>query len=403
MNTENGGVRLYAALSVIAFAAVFVTALAVGRYSLSLGDVIDFLLGNLPHDSNPYKVISELRLPRTVIAALVGIGLGLSGLLYQETFQNKLVSPDFLGVTSGACVGAAAAILLGLSAAMISLLAFVAGVVTVILTLTLSKVFQNRSPTILLLSGIIIGGLMSALLAVIKYFADPDSTLSSITFWLMGSCEHTTMGDVAILLPIIATCAMVLVVLRWRINLVALGREEAQTKGLNYTLYRRAIILMATLMTASAVSIVGSVGWIGLVIPHMVRILVGRNTANTIPLTILFGGIFMILVDIISRSFTDAEVPLAAISGLFGTVIFIGILYIKRRTILESDRSRQSIVRLRNRKGRCPGRNIIDLREGLRQRPDRVERLREDHPDKGHGRIGGSEGRHRQALRKGPL
>lgn len=403
MNTENGGVRLYAALSVIAFAAVFVTALAVGRYSLSLGDVIDFLLGNLPHDSNPYKVISELRLPRTVIAALVGIGLGLSGLLYQETFQNKLVSPDFLGVTSGACVGAAAAILLGLSAAMISLLAFIAGVVTVMLTLALSKVFQNRSPTILLLSGIIIGGLMSALLAVIKYFADPDSTLSSITFWLMGSCEHTTMGDVAILLPIIATCAMVLVVLRWRINLVALGREEAQTKGLNYTLYRRAIILMATLMTASAVSIVGSVGWIGLVIPHMVRILVGRNTANTIPLTILFGGIFMILVDIISRSFTDAEVPLAAISGLFGTVIFIGILYIKRRTILESDRSRQSIVRLRNRKGRCPGRNIIDLREGLRQRPDRVERLREDHPDKGHGRIGGSEGRHRQALRKGPL
>jgi len=403
MNTENGGVRLYAALSVIAFAAVFVTALAVGRYSLSLGDVIDFLLGNLPHDSNPYKVISELRLPRTVIAALVGIGLGLSGLLYQETFQNKLVSPDFLGVTSGACVGAAAAILLGLSAAMISLLAFIAGVVTVMLTLALSKVFQNRSPTILLLSGIIIGGLMSALLAVIKYFADPDSTLSSITFWLMGSCEHTTMGDVAILLPIIATCAMVLVVLRWRINLVALGREEAQTKGLNYTLYRRAIILMATLMTASAVSIVGSVGWIGLVIPHMVRILVGRNTANTIPLTILFGGIFMILVDIISRSFTDAEVPLAAISGLFGTVIFIGILYIKRRTILESDRSRQSIVRLRNRKGRCPGRNIIDLREGLRQRPDRVERLRKDHPDKGHGRIGGSEGRHRQALRKGPL
>ncbi len=403
MNTENGRVRLYATLSVIAFVTVFVTALAVGRYSLSLGDVMDFLLGNLPHDSNPYKVISELRLPRTIIAALVGIGLGLSGLLYQETFQNKLVSPDFLGVTSGACVGAAAAILLGLSAAMISLLAFIAGVVTVMLTLTLSKVFQNRSPTILLLSGIIIGGLMSALLAVIKYFADPDSTLSSITFWLMGSCEHTTMGDAAILLPIIATCAMVLVVLRWRINLVALGREEAQTKGLNYTLYRRAIILMATLMTASAVSIVGSVGWIGLVIPHMVRILVGRNTANTIPLTILFGGIFMILVDIISRSFTDAEVPLAAISGLFGTVIFIGILYIRRRTILESDRSRQSIVRLRNWKGRCPGRDIIDLREGLRQRPDRVERLREDHPDKGHGRIRGSEGRHRQALRKGPL
>ena len=267
----------------------------------------------------------------------VGIGLGLSGLLYQETFQNKLVSPDFLGVTSGACVGAATAILLGLSAVMISFLAFVAGVVTVLLTLSLAKVFQNRSPTILLLSGIIIGGLMSAILSVIKYYADPDSTLSSITFWLMGSCEHCTMKDVAVLLPIIAGCCAVLMAIRWRINLVALGREEAQTKGLNYIAYRRAIILMATLMTASAVSIVGSVGWIGLVIPHMVRLLVGRNTANTIPLAILFGGVFMIIVDILSRSFTNSEVPLAAISGLFGTVIFIAIIYIRRRSILESD------------------------------------------------------------------
>ena len=330
-------IRAYIALSIVIFILIFLVALWMGRYPLELGDVIDYFTGNLPKSSNEYKVIHELRIPRTIVAALVGIGLGLSGLLYQETFQNKLVSPDFLGVTSGACVGAALAILLGLSALMISLFAFVMGIITVVFTLSLAKVFQNRSPTILLLSGIIIGGLMSALLSVIKYFADPESTLASITFWLMGSCEHVTMKDVGLLLPLIAGCSVILLSIRWRINLVALGREEAQTKGLNYVLYRRLIIVMATLMTASAVSIVGSVGWIGLVIPHMVRLLVGRNTANTIPLTILFGGVFMIVVDILSRSFTNSEVPLAAISGLFGTVIFIAIIYIRRRSILESD------------------------------------------------------------------
>ena len=330
-------VRACIALSIAVFVLVFILALWIGRYPLELGDVIDYLTGSLPRSSNEYKVIDELRIPRTIIAALVGIGLGLSGLLYQETFQNNLVSPDFLGVTSGACVGAALAILLGLSAVMISVFAFVAGVLTVMLTLTLSKVFQNRSPTILLLSGIIIGGLMSAILSVIKYYADPESVLSSITFWLMGSCEHCTMNDVAVLLPIIACCSAILLAIRWRVNLVALGREEAQAKGLNYVAYRRLIIIMATLMTASSVSIIGSVGWIGLVIPHMVRLSVGRNTMNTIPLTILFGGVFMIVVDILSRSFTNSEVPLAAISGLFGTVIFIAIIYLRRRSIIESD------------------------------------------------------------------
>ena len=263
-------VRACVALSIALFIAVFVLALWIGRYPLDFGDVIDYLTGNLSHSSNEYKVISELRIPRTIVAASVGIGLGLSGLLYQETFQNKLVSPDFLGVTSGACVGAAAAILLGFSAVMISIMAFVVGVVTVSLTLSLSKAFQNRSPTILLLSGIIIGGLMSAILSVIKYYADPDSVLSSITFWLMGSCENCTMKDVAVLLPMMACCSAILLAIRWRVNLVALGREEAQSKGLNYVAYRRLIIVLATLMTASAVSIVGSVGWIGLVIPHMV-------------------------------------------------------------------------------------------------------------------------------------
>ena len=337
MNSNQYKFATYSVLSLTVFFVVFITALAVGRYNLSLQDVIDFLTGSLPHSSNEYKVINDLRLPRTIVAALVGVGLSLSGLLYQETFQNPLVSPDLLGVTSGASVGAALAILLGMTSFEISAFAFVTGIITVVITLSLAKVFQNRSPLILLLSGIIIGGMMGAFLSIIKYLADPESTLSSITFWLMGSCEHTTMDDVFVLLPIVGICSVIMMSIRWRINLVALGREEAQTKGLNYRVYRNLIIVVATLMTASAVSIVGTVGWIGLVIPHISRILVGNNTARTIPLTLAFGGIFMIIVDVLSRSFTDSEIPLSAITGVFGTVVFILIIYIRRRSILETD------------------------------------------------------------------
>ncbi len=315
----------------------FIAALLIGRYPISLDDVISFFTGDLDRASNEYKVIMDLRLPRTIIAALVGVGLSLSGLLYQETFQNKLISPDFLGVTSGASVGAAIALLLGLGATMVGLFAFVTGCIAVLTTLSLSRCFQNRSPTILLLSGIIIGGLMTAVLSLIKYLADPESTLASITFWMMGSCEQATMADVQVLLPIILVCTAFIVLIRWRVNIIALGRDEAISRGLNYRLYYYAIILVSTLMTAASVSIVGAIGWIGLVVPHIVRIMVGRNTMNSIPAAVLFGSIFMIVVDILSRSFTDSEIPLSAITGFIGTIVFIIILYVRRRTILERD------------------------------------------------------------------
>ena len=337
MIDESGRTRIYVLAGSLLLIATFIAALLIGRYPISLDDVIDFFTGNLDSSSNEYKVIMDLRFPRTIIAALVGVGLSLSGLLYQETFQNKLISPDFLGVTSGASVGAAVALLLGLGATLVGLFAFATGCIAVLTTLSLSKCFQNRSPTILLLSGIIIGGLMAAILSLIKYLADPESTLASITFWLMGSCEHTTMGDVKVLLPIILLCTAFIILIRWRVNIVALGRDEAISRGLNFRLYYYAIILVSTLMTAASTSIVGAIGWIGLVVPHMVRIMVGRNTMNSIPVAVLFGSIFMIIVDILSRSFTDSEIPLSAITGFIGTVVFIIILYVRRRTILERD------------------------------------------------------------------
>ena len=329
----NKKTALFLALSLLCFILIFVVALMVGKYAIPIDEFFKAAFTSDEAFATQRSVIYSLRLPRTIIAGLTGIGLSLSGLLYQEIFQNKLTSPDLLGVSSGAAVGAALAIILGLGSAFISVFAFIAGVATVILTMLLSKLFKNGSSLTLVLSGIIVGGFMSALLSVIKFLADPVTTLSSITYWLMGSFENSTMEKVFILLPIVGICAVVLIVLSWRINIVAMGKEQAQTKGINYGLYRILIIGIATLLTATSVAFSGTIGWIGLVIPHVVRTLVGRDTVKTIPLCITFGGVFMIVVDILSRSFTNQEIPLSAVTGVIGTVIFVIILVTKRRDV----------------------------------------------------------------------
>ena len=322
--------------SFLIFVLVFSIALMVGKYRITFKAFFGALSGASGYEIEQ-SIILNLRLPRTIIAALTGIALSVSGLLYQETFQNKLVSPDLLGVSSGSGVGAAIAIIIGLPAFAISSFSFIFGVGTVILTLTVAKLFKNRSSVMLVLAGIIVGGLASAILSFIKYLADAETTLASITFWLMGSFEHSKMADVYILAPIVAICVIIVLCISWRINIVALGREEAQTKGLHYNRYRFLIIGIATLLTASSVAFSGTIGWIGLVVPHIARLAVGRNTKRTIPLSIGFGSIFMVLTDIISRTFTASEIPISAITGLFGTVLFIIILIIRRKTINEND------------------------------------------------------------------
>lgn len=206
---------------------------------------------------------------------------------------------------------------------------------TVFLTIFIAKMFKNGSQTVLLLSGILINGFMSSILAFIKYFANPDTTLASITYWEMGSFQDASFNQVLILFLIVAICSLILLMFSWRINIISLGKDEAQTKGLNYNFYKYAIIIISTLLTAVSVCFCGKVSWIGLVIPHIVRLLVGRNTKRSIPLCITFGAIFMIICDIISRLFTDSEIPISAITGLFGTLIFVIVILLQRRKINE--------------------------------------------------------------------
>jgi len=318
-------------VSIICFFVIFAAGLMIGQYSISVPDFFRAIFTSDPAYETQRSIIVNLRLPRTIIAGLSGIALSLSGLLYQEIFQNKLTSPDLLGVSTGASVGAAIAIILGLSSIFVSVFAFLAGVITVIITILISKLFRNGSSITLILAGIIVGGFMSAILSLVKYFADPTTTLATITYWLMGSFEKSTMEKVYILAPIVIVCCVVLLVLSWRINVIALGQEEAQTKGLNYKVYRIVLIGIATLLTASTVAFSGTISWIGLVIPHIVRLISGRDTKRSIPLCITFGGLFMIATDIFSRSFTQQEIPLSAVTGLFGTIIFVLVLVKERR------------------------------------------------------------------------
>ena len=335
MTKEKRKMLLVSLTSLAVLVVVFFLALLMGRYSVSPEAFWTVITGGAPANAIDKSVILALRLPRTIVALLVGVALSLSGLVYQETFQNKLVSPDFLGVSTGAGFGATIAIILGCTGLMISFTAFLFGILTMLITVFIAKMFRSQSQTTLLLSGIIVGGFMSAGISFIKFMADTDKQLGEIVYWLLGTFSKATMKDVWILLPVVAVCALVLYLIRWRINIVALGRSEATTLGLNYTFYRGLIIVISTLLTAAAVAYSGIVGWIGLIIPHLVRLLVGRDSKKTIPLTIMFGATFTIVCDIISRSFTASEIPLSAVTGFLGTPIFIAILYARRKTIYD--------------------------------------------------------------------
>ena len=331
MKKETKKTLIFLILSLVSFGIVFAIALMVGQYNIRIDDFFKAIFTNDATYKIQRSIIINLRLPRAIVASLSGIALSVSGLLYQEIFQNKLTSPDLLGVSSGSAVGASFALVLGLSSVLVSLFSFIMGIITVLLTILLSKLFRNGKTMTLILAGIIVGGFMSALLSLIKYYADPTTILTSITYWLMGSFENSTMKIVYIMFPVVAASCSVLLTVSWRINIVALGEEEAQPKGINYKLYKYLIIGISTLLTAVSVSFNGTISWVGLVIPHIVRLITGRETQRSIPLCITFGGIFMVIVDILSRTFTISEIPVSAITGLLGTAVFVIILLIKRR------------------------------------------------------------------------
>ncbi|MCV3733920.1 iron ABC transporter permease [Mycoplasma enhydrae] len=323
---------------------IIILSLLVGRYNVSLKNFFLVITNKINSQNyNDYVVIIKLRLPRTLIAFMVGGALTLSGLTYQETFKNNLVSPGILGVSSGSSVGAVIAIILGWSGIAwgigISIMAFIFGIGTIFLTIFLSKVFRSKSNLSLILSGIIISSLMSSVVSLIKSFANEQTQLPTIVFWLLGSFSNAKIVNVYLFLPIYLVCVIFLLLIRWKINIIRLGFEQAQSKGINYKAYRWAIIITATFLTAASISIVGNISWIGLVIPNIIRLMLGNNTKITIPFSLTIGGSTTVLIDIFSRSLIESEIPISAISGILGATLLAVILIIQSKRRILYDQS----------------------------------------------------------------
>jgi iron complex transport system permease protein len=263
-----------------------------------------------------------------VIAALaVGASLAAAGAAFQNLFKNPLVSPDILGVSAGCALGAGVAILLSLPIVAIQGLAFAGGIAAVALVVAVGTWLGRRDPILtLILTGVVVGSLFGAGLALAKTVADPTNQLPAITFWLLGSFAGTMPKDLKVALPLMAVGALPLVLLRWRIDLLALSEDEARSLGADVVKLRLAVITCATLVTASAVALAGVIGWVGLVIPHAARLLVGAGFARVLPMSLVLGAGFMLAVDTLCRTVAATEIPPGVATAFVGTPVFIVLL-----------------------------------------------------------------------------
>lgn len=305
-------------------ALTFLVSLLVGRFFISPEQVFKILLAG-PFEVDGHQAASivwKLRLPRAILSALCGAGLAVAGASFQGIFKNPLVSPDILGVTSGAAFGAALGILLSGVNLTASLLAMAFGMISVFLTWTLAGLRKGGSTLSLVLAGIIISAVFSALTSLIKYVADPYDKLPAITYWLMGSFSNAGYEACLQAGAPIAAGACVLILLRWRINVISLGEEEAAALGLNPARIRLLIIVLCTLIASSSVMIAGVIGWVGLVIPHICRMISGVNHQSLLPMSAVIGAVFLLAVDAVARTATAAEIPIGILTALIGAPFF---------------------------------------------------------------------------------
>jgi iron complex transport system permease protein len=327
--------RRTVAVLTLAPVAVFFASLLVGRFVIAPADVARILWSQLfpiEHDwsASVETIVMQIRLPRSIMAMFVGAGLAASGAAYQGMFRNPLVSPDILGVTAAAGFGAALALLLSKNAVELQLIAFAFGIVGVLLTYLLARVYRATPVLMLVLSGVVVAAFFSALLSGTKYVADPESKLPAITYWLLGSLNATSTRSLAMALPPIAVGGMGLMLVRWQLNVLAMGDEEARSLGIRTELLKGIVIACTTLITAACVSVCGIVGWVGLVVPHLGRMLLGPDHRALLPATLSIGATYLLFIDCVARSAVATEIPLGILTAMIGAPFF-GYLLRKTR------------------------------------------------------------------------
>ena len=306
--------------------------LRTGAHPLSWPDMLQLISPSWSKgatvDANTVRALLwEIRLPRILAALLIGGGLSMAGASYQGLFRNSLVSPDILGASSGAAFGAALGLLLHTHMIVVQLLAFSFGLVAVLTTCILGKaVGGSQSALRLVLTGMVTGSLFVAGLSIIKTVADPYDTLPAITFWLMGSLSGVKWSDLAILFPPIFFGSVILLLLRWKLNVMSFSEEEAKTMGIPIGKVRALTLVSATLISAVTVAVGGLIGWVGLLVPHMARFWVGPNNRDLLPVSLLLGGIYMLFADDIARLLFSTEFPLSVVTCACGAPVFLMLL-----------------------------------------------------------------------------
>lgn len=315
------------ALGVGAILLAGILSLGIGRYEIGVGEILSCLQGS---ECSPmqHNVIFDFRLPRVWIAIFVGAGLSASGLAFQNLFRNPLATPDILGVTSGTSFGIVLALLLGLGGGAANAFGLLFGILALALVIIVSYDKGSSANTLsMILSGIIISALFQSLVSLLKYMADPQDELPTITYWLLGSLEAPLDARAWLNLGGIALGTAVIFIYRWKLNLLALSDEEAKALGVRLNLFRGVIILSCSLIVASAVSLCGLIGWVGLLVPHIARLIVGSENRRLVPLTLLIGSLFLMLVDALARSLSSAQIPISILTAVVGAPFFIYILH----------------------------------------------------------------------------
>ena len=326
---------------------LFLVSLTLGRFAVPLFEVIRILFHKVwaligldrvwpmrvTWTAFMENAVVNVRLPRIVMAVLVGCSLSAAGATFQGVFRNPMASPDILGASNGAAFGAALAILLGCSSRYITFFAFIGSIVTVMLVFLIARHAPGSRVVNLILAGIMVGSLFSAGTSYLKLVADPSNQLPAITYWLMGSLSGVRLEHV---LPAVIPMAIGLVpllLLRWRLNLLSLGDSEAHALGVNTDLLRAVLILCATLVTAASISVSGVIGWVGLVVPHLSRKLIGSDNRGLLPCSMLLGGAFLLLVDDVSRNLLATEIPIGILTAVIGAPFFVYLLLRKEKTL----------------------------------------------------------------------
>lgn len=329
-------------LIAVAVIIIAIAALAIGRFAVPPVEVARMLLGQiLPLEHTWYaqeaKIVFDVRLPRVLLSLLVGGALALAGAVLQSVFRNPLVSPEILGVSSGASFGGVLIMVMGLGTAWLISGAFIFGIIALILVMFIGKIGSTSPLLMIVLGGVVVSAFFNALVSLQTYLADPYTELPSITFWLLGSLASASYAKVITALIPLIIGGIAIFGLRWRLNVLSLGDEDAQTLGISPRVTRNVLLIAVALLTAGAVAVSGAIGWVGLLVPHIARLIVGSDNRVLLPASLLIGGGYLTLVDTLSRSIVSTEVPLGILTAVLGAPFFIVLLVRYSRKVWKND------------------------------------------------------------------